>query len=83
MCYTSPNDKIIVWSELKAFSDEKLNDTEIVITVSDRIENVRIGENVGYTTMFTKDFDIRVEKSQDCVLIHYHTIPHFDALKIY
>ena len=37
---------------------------------------------------FKKGFSLRVVKTQDCMingkgLTHYHTMPHFEALKIY
>ena len=39
-----------------------------------------------FPTMFSKGFFLRVVKSRDCVVksfTHYHTMAHFDALKIY
>ena len=44
-----PNDKILDWSKLKAFADDKINVTEKVKIVLARVENiVGKGENAGY-----------------------------------
>ena len=44
-----PSDKILAWSELKAFASDILNFIKIMISVFDRIENnVGKGENAGY-----------------------------------
>ena len=44
-----PSNKILDWSKFKAFSDDKLNVVRIMISVSDRVENiVGKGENAGY-----------------------------------
>ena len=44
-----PNDKIIDWSELEAFSDEKINMTEKLIFVLRKVEkNLGIRENAGF-----------------------------------
>ena len=44
-----PNDKILEWSTLKAFADDKLKVAKIMISVLDSIENiVGKGENAGY-----------------------------------
>ena len=44
-----PNGKILNWSKLKAFSDDKIIVTEIMISLPDRVENiVGKGENAGY-----------------------------------
>ena len=46
---TLPNGKILDWFKLKAFADEKINVGEIMISFSDRTENiVGKGENAGY-----------------------------------
>ena len=44
-----PRDKILDWSTLKAFSDDKITGLQMPIFVFDRIENiVGKGENAGY-----------------------------------
>ena len=44
-----PNDKILHWSKLKAFADNKFNFAKIMISVFDSLENiVGKGENAGY-----------------------------------
>ena len=44
-----PNDKVLDWSKLKAFSDDKINVTEKFKFDSERIENILgKGENAGY-----------------------------------
>ena len=41
-----PNDKILDWSKLKAFADDKLKVAKIIISVYDSVENiVGKGEN--------------------------------------
>ena len=43
-----PNDKILDMIKLKAFADDKLNVTEMKISLYDRVENtVRKGKNAG------------------------------------
>ena len=45
---SSPNDKILDWSKLKAFAEDKIKN-EILKLVSERVENiVGKGENAGY-----------------------------------
>ena len=47
--HTLPNDKILDWFKLKAFADDKTNETEKVNFVVGRVENiVGKGENAGY-----------------------------------
>ena len=44
-----PDDKNLTWSKLKAFADDKINVTKMIISVFDRVENiVGKGENAGY-----------------------------------
>ena len=44
-----PNDKILDWSKLKAFADDKINVTEKMKFVYRKIENIEgKGENAGY-----------------------------------
>ena len=74
-----PNDKMLAFTELKAFADDKL-----VIYVCDRVENiVGKGENAGYQhfllfpqcsafslfpTMFSIALFFKVVKPWDCVV---------------
>ena len=54
-----PDDKILDWSKLKAFADEKINETEKMKFVFGRVENiVGKGENAGYQhfLLFTQCF---------------------------
>ena len=47
--YSLPNVKILDWTKLKAFADDKLNVAEMMISVSKSVENiVGKGENAGY-----------------------------------
>ena len=47
--HSLPNEKILDWSKLKAFADDKLNLTEKLIFVLGKVEKiVRKGENAGY-----------------------------------
>ena len=44
-----PNNKILDWSKLKAFADDKINVTEKLKFVLERVEDiVGKGENAGY-----------------------------------
>ena len=44
-----PNNKILDWSKVKAFADDKFKVAETRISVFDRVENiVGKGENAGY-----------------------------------
>ena len=46
---SSPNNKILDWSKLKAFADDKITSAKMIIFVPDRVENiVAKGENAGY-----------------------------------
>ena len=46
---TLPNNKILDWSKLKTFADEKINVTQYLNFVFGRVENnVGKGENAGY-----------------------------------
>ena len=48
-----PNNKILDWSKLKAFADEKLNVTEKLKFVLGRVENIMgKGKNAGYQHFF-------------------------------
>ena len=70
-----PNDKILDWSKLKAFADDKINVTKKSKFVVARVENiVEKGENAGnqhfllFPQMFSKDFFFNVVKSRDYVI---------------
>ena len=64
-----PNEKSLDWSKIKAFADDMMNITQMMISVFDRVQNiVGKGENVGIPTMFSKGFPLKVIESQDCVL---------------
>ena len=44
-----PNGKILDWSKLKALADNKINVAEMMIFLSDWVENIlEKGENAGY-----------------------------------
>ena len=44
-----PDDKILDWSKLKAFADDKLKLAKIMVLVLNRVENiVGKGENAGF-----------------------------------
>ena len=57
-----PNDKILDWLKLKAFSDEKLNVTKMIISVFDRVKTLWEKEKLlvqaisPFPTMFSKGF---------------------------
>ena len=65
-----PNDRILDWSKLKAFTDNKIKVLKMMIFVFDKVENiVGKGENAGYQrafyprllyTMFSEGFLPRV-----------------------
>ena len=68
-------DKVLDWSKLKHFADEKIYVTEKMEFVLEMVENiVGKGENAGYhhflvfLTMFSKGLLYSVVKSQDCVV---------------
>ena len=68
-------DKILDWFKLKAFADDKVNIAEIIISLSNRVENiVGKGENAGFQHFlifpqcFQKPLFFRVFESQDCVV---------------
>ena len=70
-----PNDKILDRSKLKGFADDKIKILKKMIFGFDRVKNiVGKGENAGYQHFllfpqcFSKDFLLRVVKSQNCVV---------------
>ena len=86
-----PNDKILDWFKLKDFADDKINVTQRLNFILGMAENF-VGKEEkcplppfsSFPTMFSKDFFLRVVRSQDCVvkgkslLTPYHTIPIFN-----
>ena len=45
----SQTTKKLTWSKLKAFADNKINVTQMIISVFDRVKNIEgKGENAGY-----------------------------------
>ena len=72
---SSPNDKNLDWTKLKAFADDKINVNETLKLVFGRVENiVGKGENAGYQhfLLFPQCFQkLSLSgslKSQDCVV---------------
>ena len=70
-----PNDKILDWSKLKAFADEKNNcDRKIEISFGKRKKHCGkrrkcwLPAFYPFPTMFSKGFLYRVIKRQDCVV---------------
>ena len=69
-----PNDKILDWSILKAFADDKINLPEKLKLVLGRLENVGKGGNACYQhcllflQCFQKASCMGVIKSCDCVV---------------
>ena len=61
--------KILDWSKLKAFADDKITVLKKMIFVLDRVENI-VGNIAGspFSIMFSKDFLPIVVKSLDCVV---------------
>ena len=52
-CLTLPSDKILDWTKFKAFTDDKINVAEMMISLSDRVGNIMgKGENAGYQHFF-------------------------------
>ena len=70
-----PNDKILDWSKLKVFADDKISVNEKLKFGLERVENiVGKGENAGYQHFFLfpqcfqKGLHLKIVKSQDCVV---------------
>ena len=77
-----PDDKILDQTKLKAFADDNLNVTKMIISIFDRTENiVGKGEIVQaispFPTMFSKGFFSRRVKSCHCVGMGYDLIVLF------
>ena len=63
-----PHNKILDQTKLKAFADDKLNITKMIISVFDRVENIAgKGEISPFPTMFSKGFFPRGVKRCHCV----------------
>ena len=70
-----PKDKILDWSKLKAFADDKINVTKKLKFVVGWVENI-VGKRrkcwlpafSPFPTMFSKGYFLMVIKSQDCVV---------------
>ena len=48
-----PDDKILDWSKSKAFADDKSNETKMIISVFDRVENIVGKEKLLVTSNFS------------------------------
>ena len=48
-----PDDKLLDWSKLKAFADDKLNVTKMIISVFDRVENIVGKGEIACTSNFS------------------------------
>ena len=48
-----------------------------------KIEEMMVTSIFSFSCNVFKSFSLTFVKSQCCVFTHYHTMPHFDALKIY
>ena len=48
-----PDDKILDWSKLKAFADDKLNVTKMIISLFDRVENIIGKGEIACTSNFS------------------------------
>ena len=48
-----PDDNILDWSKLKAFADDKLNVTKMIISVFDRVENIVGKGEIACTSNFS------------------------------
>ena len=46
------NDKTLEWSKLKAFADNKLNVTKMIISLFDTVENIVGKGEIAYTSNF-------------------------------
>ena len=58
-----PNDKILDQSKLKAFADNKINVTEKLKFILERVEHFLF-----FPTMLSIGFRVKVVKSRDCVV---------------
>ena len=76
------HDRSLDQTKLKAFADDKVNETKMIISALDRVENVGIGDIDSkispFPTMFSKGFFPRLSKGiivWECV----NPFPHNDA----
>ena len=53
-----PNDKILDQTKLKAFADDKLNVTKMIISVFDRVENIVGKGEIACTSNFSFSLDV-------------------------
>ena len=70
-----PSNKVLDWTKLKAFADEKVNGVQMMISLCKRVENTVVkGEYPGYhhVLLFPQCLPeppiFRVVKSWDCVV---------------
>ena len=82
-----PDNKILDWSKLKAFVDDKIiNVTQKLKFLFERVENMWLPAFSPFPTMFSKGFlyMYRVDKSRDCVpksLNAFNPLPDWSKLK--
>ena len=69
-----PNDKILDWSKLKAFAEDKMKLAEMMIFAFDWVKNImQKGENAGnqhfllFSQSFLTGFLLRFVKNRGCV----------------
>ena len=73
-----PNIKIFDGTKLKTFAEDKSNGPKLTVSLVDRVENYGKGRKSWLPafspipTVFSKAF-----------LTHYHTMMHFDVIRIY
>ena len=48
-----PDDKILDWSKFKAFADDRLNVTKMIISVFDKVENIVGKGEIACTSNFS------------------------------
>ena len=71
-----PNDKILDWSKLKAFADNKMNLTEKLSWFGKcrkhcgKRRKCQLPAFTPFPTKFSKAFSFRVVKSRDCVVMN-------------
>ena len=62
-----PHDKILDWSKLKAYADNKIYVTQKLIFTLGRVETLWEKHFLLFLIMFSKGFFLGVVKSLDCV----------------
>ena len=72
---TLPNDKILDWSKLKAFADDKISVNKKLKSGLERVENIvgkdeNTGENAGYQhfLLFQQNFQKALLLRRDCLV---------------